>query len=209
MCPSGPEGGEVAEIPVAPNSLGDIVERIERAAGDGVITVGELLASLGPASFSAVMLVPALAVVTPLSGIPLFSSFCGIMIAIIAAQMLSGRHHLWLPRFVTIRRLNGRRVRRAMASVKRPVAWLDRVTAPRFDILLHPPLVAIPQILCLLCGLAMPFLEFLPFTSSILGMAVVLMSMAMLVRDGLFAIAGVLAISGAIWAMVELTSLVV
>jgi hypothetical protein len=50
--------------------------------------------------------------------------------------------------------------------------------------------VLLPQMLCVLCGLAMPFLELLPFSSSLLGMAVLLISVGFLVRDGVYTLAG-------------------
>ena len=43
---------------------------------------------------------------------------------------------------------------------------------------------------CILAGLAMPFLELLPLTSSILATAVTLIGLGLLVRDGLLALLG-------------------
>ena len=44
----------------------------------------------------------------------------------------------------------------------------------------------------------MPFLELVPFTSSLLGLAVTLLSLALLVRDGLLVLFGLAAVAGAV-----------
>ena len=43
------------------------------------------------------LMLPALLVVSPLSSIPLFSSACGLIIALISVQMVLHQHKLWLP----------------------------------------------------------------------------------------------------------------
>ena len=84
------------------------------------ITLQEMIAALGSASFAPILLLPALVIVTPLSGIPLLSSICGIGIALIAGQMLIGRRHLWLPRWIQSRSINSARLIRALHMLDRP-----------------------------------------------------------------------------------------
>ena len=177
--------------------LHDALDRLEEEE-DERPTVGELLEDLGSASLGFTLFVPAVIVVTPLSGIPGLSSLCGITIALAAAQMLVGRSHVWLPRFIRCRRIGREQRERALAWVRRPLTWLDRVTRPRFEWLLRPPFVVPLQIACMLGGAAMPFLELVPLTSSILGLAVALFSVAMITRDGLFALAGLAVIAAAV-----------
>ena len=58
-----------------PEAITDVIEEIHEAVDDGEEThVGDLLESMGRSSFVPVMMVPALAVVSPLSGVPGFSS---------------------------------------------------------------------------------------------------------------------------------------
>ncbi|MBY6067458.1 exopolysaccharide biosynthesis protein [Leisingera aquaemixtae] len=52
------------------------------------ITVGKMAEELGQNSLPAVLALPALAVVTPLSGIPRFSSACGVMICLICGALI-------------------------------------------------------------------------------------------------------------------------
>lgn len=156
----------------------------------------DVVDALGRDSFIPQLMIPALAVVSPLSGVPLFSSLCGITIALVSAQMLLQRDRIWLPRWMLDRQIDSGRLLAAAERMKRPAAWLDRITRRRLRVLVWPPMLWVAQAVCLACGLMMPFLELVPFTSSILGAVVSLLAFGMLARDGLFTLMGLAAISG-------------
>ncbi|EPX86806.1 Exopolysaccharide synthesis, ExoD [Salipiger mucosus DSM 16094] len=170
---------------------------MDEAAHGDTVTPRDLLKSFGDSSFLPVMMVPALLVVSPLSGIPLFSSICGLTIAFIALQLLLARRHIWLPAFIMDRRIDGARARAAVTKLRKFTDWLDNKTRSRLRFMVRPPMRAWLYLLCMLCGLAMPFLELVPFSSSVLGAAVLLFSTALLARDGLFALIGSIAVLSA------------
>jgi len=181
--------------------MGEIesVLRDVRDAGEGgEVTLDEILAAAGEHSLTAVLLVPAVIVVTPLSGIPGFSSIMGLVIALIAVQIMAGRHHLWMPLWLRRRTIERDNLQWAVDWLQKPARVMDAVTRRRLSVLVHRPAASVLHLACLLCGLAMPFLEFVPFSSSVLGAAVSIMSIALLARDGLFALAALVPIGGAI-----------
>lgn len=178
-------------------SVNEIVDRLAELADQDRIIVGEMVDAFGSQSFLPLLMIPALLVVSPLSGIPLFSSACGITIAAISVQMVAGRQRLWLPQFVVRRSLEGERARDAIERLHGVASWLDHHAQDRFRPLLRWPGRKLIQALCLLCGIAMPFLEVVPFSSSVLGAAVLLFATALLLRDGLFALFGMVAMSSA------------
>ena len=167
-----------------------VVDQLDALTGQEVVTVRDIVGAFGDASFLPLMMIPALLVVSPLSGIPLFSSICGLTIGLVAIQMLARRRHVWLPGFVMRRRIEGARLHAAAIRLRRAADWLDARARRRLPLLFHYPFVLIPQALCVISGFSMPFLELLPFSSSLLGVAVCLMSVGFLVRDGLFTIGG-------------------
>ncbi len=177
--------------------VGEIVDRLEAVVARGAPSVGSLVENFGSSSFLPAMMVPALLVVSPLSGIPLFSTVCGLLIAFISAQMLMARDHLWLPRRLMGLGVDADRAGAVLHKVRRLSDWLDRNSRSRMRMMTSGPARTGMKVLCLLCGAAMPFLEIVPFSSSLLGGAVVLMATALLARDGLFALAGSLAVLGA------------
>ena len=166
-------------------SVGDVVDRMEAAAEGQTTSQGSIVAALGAASFLPVMMAPALAVVSPLSGVPVFSSICGLTIALVAAQQLVNRDHLWLPGWLMRRQVKSRNLRAATRWLRKPARFLDRHSRERLSFLVSRPFNWITVTASMLSGLAMPFLELVPFTSSILGGAVTLFALSLLVRDGL------------------------
>ena len=182
---------------VPPIGVAAVIDEINDAVEEGETNVGDLLDAMGRTSFVPVLMVPALAVVSPLSGVPGFSSAAGIAIAVISAQLLLGRRRrIWLPDILRRRRVPSHWVERVTESLRNPARWFDRNTRPRLAFLAAAPFDRIIYAACIFCGLSMPFMELLPFTSSLMALAVVLMSLTLLVRDGLFALAvyGVIAL---------------
>ncbi|MDB6178944.1 exopolysaccharide biosynthesis protein [Paracoccus sp. Z330] len=173
-------------------SISDILDRFANASDEDQTSIAQILRALGDRSFAANLLIAAAAVVSPLSGIPLFSSFCGIAIVIISAQMLMDRDHLWLPDFLMSKKVDTSRLRKASQRIRKPASWMDGVAHVRLACLVRHPSLFCSQVICMLCGLAMPFLEVLPFTSSIMGAIVCMFAFGMLARDGLFTIFGYL-----------------
>ncbi|MEQ3624968.1 MAG: exopolysaccharide biosynthesis protein [Celeribacter sp.] len=185
---------EVSEL----TSIAAVLDRVDDAADVDVLSFRDVVSAVGEASFVPVLMAPALAVVTPLSGIPLFSSFCGMIIVLVSAQMVLNRDHLWLPGWIMRRRFPGHRVKQATARIRGITDYIDRHARNRLEFLQHRPFPQITEVVCMFCGLAMPFLELVPFTSSLLGLAVTLLSLALLVRDGLLVLFGLTAVAGAV-----------
>lgn len=167
-----------------------IIARLENTAAQDPVTLRRMVEAFGATSFLTTICIPALLVISPLSGVPLFSSACGILIAAIAIQMFLGRDHLWLPDPVMRLSVKSEKVIAALKRLRRLGAGLDNHTRPRFALLMSPPLRKLYQGLCVLCGALMPLLELVPFSSSILGAATILFATALIVRDGLLACLG-------------------
>lgn len=168
-----------------------IIARLEQGAHANEVTLKNLLEAGGTASFVPAIMVPALLVVSPLSGVPLFSTFCGITIAFIAAQMLLQRDHLYIPDVVTRQSVSGERVRAGLVKMHRMADFLDRHTHNgRLGRIVRRRGRLLPQALCLVAGVVMPLLEIVPFSSSIIGTAVLCHAVALLTRDGAFVLIG-------------------
>ncbi|WP_299031379.1 exopolysaccharide biosynthesis protein [uncultured Sulfitobacter sp.] len=186
-------------------SLMSILKRIENARGDEQITIGEIVNLIGQVSFAPLLIVPAIALVTPLSGIPLFSATMGIIIFLVSSQMVLRREYLWLPQWVLRIRANRRYVKTAFEKMHPLVKWLDRRTETRLTVLTHKPLVFVPQLLCVLSGLVLPLMEFIPFSSSMVGLSVALLGIGILARDGavvFLALVPYALVGGLVWKVV-------
>lgn len=162
----------------------DDVRRIIR--DDDAMRLGALLDGFGRTAFLPLLLLPALAVVTPLSGIPFFSTICGLTIALVSAQMIFRGTSLWLPSFLLDRHLPTARVRQALDRADPVADWIDRHSRDRLRLLVTEPMRTLAEVQCAIAGLMMPVLELVPFSSSVLGASVLLIAIGFLAHDGLY-----------------------
>lgn len=154
------------------------------------LTIQEMLDRVGPRSFGAALLVPSLILVSPLSIIPLMPTLGGLVILTIATQAFFGRDHLWLPRFLATKHLTGRQLTRAVQSLRKPAAWLDRNSRSRLRFLSAPPLDRLAILSVMIVAATWPFLEILPMFTSVSAAGVALVAFSLMVRDGYALIAG-------------------
>ena len=139
-----------------------------------------LLDGLGRRAFGMLLFVAALPAFIP---IPVGGALSGPLIMLVAAQLLVGMGHPWLPGFIA--RLGPKR--QSLARFERIVdpwlARLERIVRPRLTVVLdHPLASAFTGLLLLLLGLllALP----IPLTNYLLGGLILLYALALLERDG-------------------------
>lgn len=181
----------------APHSFASVLKRLEEAGTGPKVTVSEIVDAVGQRAFAPLLLIPALLVVSPASGIPGVSTVVGIMITLISAQIVFRRKSVWLPEFLRRRTISRRSLHGAVRFLEKPAGVIDRYTYRRLAFLTEWPFDIVPAIICLGAGLIMPFFEFVPFTSSILGAAVGLFSLALVTSDGVLVLIGLGLLAGA------------
>lgn len=205
----------MTDDPPAPRSLVDLLNLLDpghpaKPPGqpsvdkrDG-LTVQEMLDRVGPRSFGAVLLVPSLILVSPLSAIPLMPTLGGLVILTIAVQAFFGRRHLWLPRFLARRKLSTGQLTRAVRFLRKPADWLDRHSRRRLHLLTGTPLDRVALLSVIVVAATWPFLELLPMFTSISAGGVALVAFALMVRDGIILIGGYAVLAGTLAFVVAL-----
>jgi len=184
----------------------DMLVRMRGAITGPTVTVETILRSMDPAAQAVLLLLPALILVTPLSGIPGLSSLGGLTIALVAFQILLGRPMIWLPAFVLRRTLPVDRLHRALNRLDRPAKFIDFRSVARAEWFFAFPGQQIALITCIACGLAMPFLELVPFSATTLAVVVSILASALLVRDGVLGALGLSGFGLAIFVVAKLAS---
>jgi hypothetical protein len=182
----------------------DILERIRGAIIGTSVSVETLVRAMDPAVQPVLLLLPAMVLVTPLSGIPGLSSFGGLTIALVAFQILLGRPTIWFPTVILRRHLSAERLLRALERLDRPARFIDRRSLARAGWFFAFPGRPLALTTCIVCGLAMPFLELVPFSATVLALVVTILAAALLVRDGLLAAIGLGGFGFAIFFIVKL-----
>ncbi|MBW4981780.1 exopolysaccharide biosynthesis protein [Mameliella sp. CS4] len=173
-----------------PQSLGDLLEAMRPEDGAERISVETVLSRVGDQSFVAVILVVAIVLVSPISGIPGTPTLGALITILVSVQALLGRRHLWLPKFLRRRSISARKMNRAINWLSRPAGWMDRHSSGRLRLLSSRALRPFTFAAVTLIAISWPILELLPFVTSFFAGAVSMMMFGVMTRDGIYLLAG-------------------
>lgn len=162
------------------------------------VTVGVIVESLGHRSYGAILMMPVLVDWSPLGGVPGVQSFLAVVAAIVAAQMLVGRRHLWLPGFVARRSIDSAKLRKAAAGLRGVARFMDRHFHGRLEWLTRKPFSRVAAGVVIAICLAVPPLDLIPFGGSGPMLAIALFGLALLVRDGVLMLVALMLSAGAV-----------
>ena len=175
-----------------------ILRTLQGAGKRTTVSVGELTDALGSRSFGPLLLLPSMILITPLSGIPGAPTVGAIIIVLVALQMVVGSNKVWLPEFIRKRTLRRTKIDSVAKRLKPAARFIDRITSRRLAFLTHRPFSLLLVIPCIVLALAMPPLEIVPMTSTILASGVFLLALALTAQDGLLGLIALLLTVGAV-----------
>jgi hypothetical protein len=175
-----------------------IIGDLMKDAPEERVTLDWLLESLGDRTFGILLLLLGM-----LGMIPGVGTFAGLLLLVPAAQMALGRNAPDLPDFVGHRRLPCGALAWLSRHVAPSLAWIERFTYPRW---LKPSRTTRRLIGLTVMALAVTLLSPIPFTGIIPSLAIMLLALALVEKDGvLLTVAMVLAAvslaitAGTIW----------
>jgi hypothetical protein len=116
-------------------------------------------------------------------------SFLALFIALVAVQLLLGKDHLWLPRFIQRRSVSAGKLHDAADRLNPVAARLDRWFHGRMARFVRQPWPRIAAGIVIALCLTVPPLKLVPFASTAPMLAIAAFGLALLVRDGLLMIA--------------------
>lgn len=152
-------------------------------------SVDDIISALGGRSFGIVLVLFGLPNLLPVPGLPIL---CGFIIGIIAFQMVIGKDHLLLPRWVGQRRLKRDDLARVVQKATPTLRKVESLMRPR---LLALSTAAMSRVAGgVLLVLAVALMAPIPFFGGIApGFAVILLGLGLAERDGLFLVIGTIA----------------
>jgi len=173
------------------DSIGEVVDGLQEVADkQDTVAIDDLLDTFGDRSFAPLMLILALVGISPVGGIPSVPTIIGLCIAVIAAQMAWGREHVWLPEFVTKRGVKSERLTRGKDKLDKVADVMDSIAKRRLKALASGPARRVVAGLIVMLCLALPVLEIVPFAAAAPFLAIAMLSLALMVRDGLVLLIG-------------------
>lgn len=151
------------------------------------IAVGSIVAALKDRAYALLVVLLGLPNCLPMP--PPIPLVCGLVLAFVAAQMLAGRVIPWLPPSLLARSIGKPVLTRAVERAVPLLIRLERFSQPRLTVL--GGAYAIPVLGLLILVLALGLIVAAPFIGQIpLGLAVCLVGLGLVERDGLLIIAG-------------------
>lgn len=169
--------------------IADILAESVRGKGAGddpFPPLSEIIALLGKRSFGIVLVLFGLPNLLPIPGLPML---CGVIVGVVAFQMLLGKESLVLPGWLANRKVNRRDLQRVLEKAEPTLRWFERIMRPRMLFLTNALAQQVLGFVVLLLALAL--MAPIPFFGGIPpGIAVTLFGLAMTERDGVFVIAG-------------------
>jgi hypothetical protein len=179
-----------------PPSLSDRLE--QWLTGEGEKTLGSLVQAFGEKSF-AILLVLLLAVPAlplPTGGV---THVFEVIAALIALELIAGRDEVWLPQRWRAREFAGARQQRFIARLMKLIRRLEGWSRPRMRFLFHRRGTDIVFGVLALAGTAGAFVS-PPFSGldTLPALAVVVLSLGVLLEDGLIALVGILLLAAGI-----------
>lgn len=186
--------------------LGDALDRLlARTEGREKVRLGDALETFGARAFGPLVLVPAVLLTLPTGALPGVPIVLGALIAFVCLELLLGRTRPAIPSLFGKLEFSREGLEKAREKGKGVIGAIDSVVSRRLDFMTKPPMIQIVALVCIALCVALIPLEIIPFATAVPGSALILLGLAVTVRDGLLALFG-LAAAGAgglgIWLLV-------
>ncbi len=175
----------------APENLEQLLDSIADAAHQrDRITLQRVVEAVGRRSFGPLLLMVGVVTASPLSGIPGVPTLLGLLILLVAVQLLIGRRYFWLPRWLLRRWVPNRKLTKALGKMRPAARFVDALLRPRLTVLVRHRGTTAIALVCVIVTAAMPLLELVPFSASLAGVALAAFGLALVARDGAAALIG-------------------
>ena len=146
-------------------------------------------------------------VMTPLGAVPGMPALCGVVMFLACLNVMITNIDIKLPKFLATKSLSGRVVNKTCIKLEAMFGYVDRVSErDRMDYFLSGLSVRAAMVATMGLSLCMIFLGYVPFLPTALMLPVLLFSMAILLKDGLFMLGGFVITSVLVIAAVKLVA---
>lgn len=171
-------------------TLEELLDLIGEAAQDkSEVSLDEILDVVGRRSFGPLLLVAGLITLAPIVGdIPGVPTLMGILVLLIAGQVLLRQEHFWLPRWLLNRSVTRDKLVKVLGWLRRPARFIDRLLRPRLLFFTQQAGIVAIALVCVLIAFAMPLMEVVPFSANAAGIVLTAFGLALIACDGVLAV---------------------
>lgn len=161
-----------------------LVASLAQASGPDGLTIGQIRDRMDERAFGLMILILAIPCLVPaLYGVP---QIVGVPILLLAGQMLVGRKEPWLPDTLLKRTVSKAMLDRMADFATKRMGWLERLSKPRLKIFTTGLAERLAAAFMILATVTIV----LPMTNTVPSVALALLSVGLIQRDGLFVAGG-------------------
>lgn len=161
-----------------------LLRRLADDGGDAGLTLHEIRDRLDERAYGLLILLLSIPCLVPgLYGVP---QVVGLIVILLAGQMLVGREEPWLPRWFLNLRCKGSWLKAMADFAETKLGWIDRLSRPRLRRFADGPGEKLAAVFMILATITIV----MPLTNTIPSIALALLSVGLIQRDGLFVLAG-------------------
>lgn len=192
-------------IPPRAHTFAQLVEAIAAMAnnhaadGEREVTVQHVLLAAGRRTFGPLLLLVAVFAISPATIMPGMTWLAASLTLLLSLQLMFGARRPWLPPSLLRVRVSRDAIRAGVESMRRWARRLDAVLQPRLVFLCEPPFANVAGLACALAALATFPLGLIPIAPLAPGVAVAIIGLGLVARDGLLLLAGGVVLGGALW----------
>lgn len=175
-----------------PTSLTEMLAFIADLADDGKdVAFEDVVEALGGRSFGPLLLLCGLIILAPVVGdIPGVPTITGLLVLLVSVQLLIGREHFWFPGWIRKRSVSARTITKITTKTRGFARFVDRLLRQRLTWLVSGRAIGVVAAFSMVIALATPVMEMVPFSANGAGAILTAFGLALVARDGVFAIAG-------------------
>ena len=161
-----------------------LLRRLADDGGEAGLTLCEIRDRMDERAYGLLILLLSIPCLVPgLYGVP---QVVGVIIILVAAQLLVGREEPWLPLWMLNLRAKGSWLKAMADFAESRLGWVDRLSRPRLRRFASGAGEKLAAVFMILATLTIV----LPMTNTIPSVALALLSVGLIQRDGLFVIGG-------------------
>jgi hypothetical protein len=172
-------------------NLEDLLDELADAGENNEeISVNDIQDTVGHRSFAPLLAAFGLIVMTPVGGIPGAPTIFGLIVILVAGQILIGQRSLWLPSIIRERSIPADKLKAGTKKIRPIARRLDVVFRPRWTFLTEGRALYAIASACVLLGVMLPPLELIPMGATVPAMAITIFALALMANDRLMALLG-------------------
>jgi hypothetical protein len=182
--------------------------RIDNDPTPTSLTLGEILEAVGRRAYGPILLVIGLFAISPATIVPGLTWAAALLTLLVAVQMLIGLQTPWLPKMLLDLKIPRQPLARFVQYARPKAEALERSgwLETRLAFLSAPPLVNLVALAVIAAALVTLPIGLIPFAPLVPGIAIVLFSVGITARDGLWLLLGGLLFGAALWVALPLIS---